>query len=48
MVSQIKNKKLQRITNTNIKQNWKVSILTYFVGIMNNRHKIISAHRAPS
>ena len=33
------------ITNTNIKQNYWVSILTYFVEIINNRHKIISVQK---
>ena len=35
------------ITNTNIKQNYQVPILTYFVGIMNNLQKIVSAHCVP-
>ena len=34
------------ITNSNIKQNYYASILTYFLRIMNNGHKIISVHRA--
>ena len=34
------------ITNANIKKNYYVSILTYFIRIMNNGHKIISVHRA--
>ena len=33
------------ITNTNIKQNYWVTILTYFVEIINNRHKIISVQK---
>ena len=34
------------ITNTYIKQNYSVPVLTYFVGIMNNHHKIMSVHGA--